>query len=154
MRRIAMVSMVVALGGCVLESGEAQTGEGSDGDEPLDAIAEAFTGPWRTERQVQTQEFQAPIGSIIRVTAKADDPDRVTCTAKSYSASLIRFDTSGGILHQSTEGIARAFPLNQEHTESWIGVNGGRYRVQFDTTKPRKVCNLHGVVTVEITRPK
>ena len=147
MRRMMMLGIAAALvSGCAVDTGdEDQAGESE----------EAFTKNLKTTSISQTDPFTVPLGTVIRVTSKADIADRASCGSTGYAVRLIRFDKSStGTIHQVREGIDRTYPLNQPHVEAWIGLHGGMYRVEFETQRAKRGCELIGVATVDITPPK
>lgn len=128
--------------GCALESSETES------DPPTGEAREAestFTAPWSTSHYMRTRPIMAPLGGTITVWSKADFADRAGCPS-AYAAELIHFVGSS----EEVVSIARAYPLNQPHTETWATPARGTYRVQFSTTRPAGTCELHGTVTVTV----
>jgi hypothetical protein len=145
MRRMAILGAVAAvLGyGCALESSETES-EPATGDVP--EAASTFTAPWSTSHYLRTRPIMAPLGGSIVVRSKADFADHVGCPS-SYSVELIHLIGSS----EEVVSIARAYPLNQWHSEIWAAPARGTYRVQFSTTEPPGKCELRGTVTVSVT---
>lgn len=146
MRRIAMLGMALALGGCALESGE------TGGDETTGEAQEAssFSTEWSTTHILRSRPIQVALGGTITVISKGDFADRAGCPS-SYSIELIRFfNDPKGKPAEEVVGIARSYPLNQAHSELWTALVAGTYRLQFSTTTLPKKCSLHGVVTVNV----
>lgn len=144
MRAMALLGLAaVVIGGCALEAQDDAAGDEGTGE--AHGAASAFTASWSTTHVVRTRPIVVPIGSTIKVTAKADFSDPVGCPS-AYTAELIQF--AGG---EEVIGIARAYPRNQTHTEIWTALVAGTYRVQFSTMRPPKACSLLGTVTVNVT---
>jgi hypothetical protein len=147
MRRMGiLVAVAAVLGcGCAVESSEPQ---GERRSEPATGEAgEAFTAQWSTKHFMRTRPIPAGLGATITVWAKADFADPVGCPS-AYSVELIRFVSNG----EEVVGIVRSYPArNQAHSEIWTALAGGTYKVQFSTTRPPDTCELHGVVTVDVT---
>ena len=146
MRRLAILgTMAAVLGcGCALESAEVDNDPGVG--EAREA-ASTFTSPWSTTHFMRTRPILVRPGDTITVRSKADFADPAGCPS-AYSVELIRFVSNG----EEVVGIVRSYPArNQAHSEIWTALAGGTYKVQFSTTRPPDTCELHGVVTVDVT---
>lgn len=141
---MAMLGAVALLGcGCALEPSETES-EPATGEarEP----ATTFTAPWSTSHFMRSRPILARLGDTITVSAKADFVDHAGCPSV-YSVELVHF--VGGA--EEIVSIARAYPRNQAHSESWTALAAGTYRVQFSTRRPPGKCELRGTVTVNVT---
>jgi hypothetical protein len=148
MRAAVMFVVSLSCAGCMIDV-ENTTDEKPATAEHQEAVS-GFTSTIKLGVRLRSRDFSVPRGGAVSVTAIAQFGRPARCP-RAYSVTLLDLIGSGRLAIETDVGPARTYPVGSTHTETWNRLDGGAYRLLFDTTTTMAECELRGGVTVRIT---